>query len=110
MTITIDLDESAIQRKIESGVDRAQLALDIQVLKDSNFNIPMREGTLMRSGHIPEPGTVEWDEIYARKRYYDEQAKLSKDINPNAAPQWFEHAKAREMKNWEKLANEEYNR
>ena len=58
MTITIDLDESAIQRKIESGVDRAQLALDIQVLKDSNFNIPMREGTLMRSGHIPEPGTV----------------------------------------------------
>ena len=109
MTITIDLDESAIKRKIESGVDRAQLALDIQVLKDSNYNIPRREDTLMRSGHIPEPGTVEWDAIYSRAQYYLYPNK-SKDKNPNASMQWFEHAKARELKNWEKLANEEYNR
>jgi len=109
MTISIDLDERAIKRKIEIGVDRAQLALDVQVLKDDNYFAPFREGTLMRSGHIPEPGAVEWDAPHSRYQYYNGPNK-SKDMNPNATMLWHEHAKARNLKDWEALANEEYNR
>lgn len=109
MTITVDLDQAAIQRKIENGVDRAQLALDNEVLKDDNYYIPFREGTLMRSGHIPQPGTVEWDVEYARERYYV-PANLSKDINPNASMLWHEVSAAQNKKKWEAVANEEYNR
>ena len=108
MNITVDLDGAAIQRKIESGIDRVQLTLDVQVLKDSNYFVPEREGTLKRSGHIPQPGEVEWDIEYARAQYYGLKNKM-KDRNPNATMLWFEHAKARNLKDWEKLVNEAYN-
>jgi hypothetical protein len=121
MTITIELDTDKLRGKIEDRLAHAQLALDNEVLKDSNYWAPRREDTLMRSGHIPEPGTVEWDEIYARNHYYEggtfkegdgpKQTTWKRNKkNPNASPLWFEHAKARNMKKWEKVANEEYYR
>lgn len=110
MTVTIEIDESAIMRKIDGRMSRAQLVLDNRIAADSNYFCPMDTGALQGSVFpIQGDGTLEWNEPYAKKQYYGLPNK-SKDSNPNASPQWFEHAKARNLKNWEKLANEEYNR
>lgn len=109
MTVTVELNTDKLRGKIEERLTHTQLALDNEVLKDDNYYVPFREGTLMRSGHIPEPGTVEWDEEYSRWQYYNGPNK-SKDLNPNATMLWHEHSAARNMKKWEKVANEEYNR
>lgn len=110
MTVTIEIDESAIMRKIDGRMSRAQLVLDNRIAADSNYFCPMDTGALQGSVFpIHGDGTLEWNEPYAKKQYYGLPNK-SKDSNPNASPQWFEHAKARNLKNWEKLANEEYNR
>lgn len=110
MTVTIDLYESAIMRKIEDRTSRAQYVLDNRVAADSNYFCPMDTGDLQGSVFpIQGDGELEWNEPYAKKQYYNGPNK-SKDSNPNASMQWFEHAKARNLKDWEKLANEEYNR
>ncbi len=110
MTVTIDLDESAILRKVDDRISRAQFILDNRIAADSNYFCPMDTGALQGSVFpIQGDGTLEWNAPYAKKQYYNGPNK-SKDSNPNASMQWFEHAKARNLKNWEKLANEEYNR
>ena len=110
MTVTIDLDESAIMRKIDGNLDRTQYVLDNRVAADSNYFCPMDTGALQGSVFpIQGTGELEWNEPYAKKQYYNGPNK-SKDSNPNASMQWFEHAKSRNLKDWEALANEEYNR
>ena len=101
---TADVTEDKTQR-----VGKAQIALDVQVLKDSNFYAPMDEGTLMRSGVIASGGgQVVWDMPYAKMQYYEKPNK-SQDRNPNARMKWFQAAKAAKVKAWERLVNAEYN-
>jgi len=110
MTITVDINESEIISKIDDRIGRAQLVLDNRIAADSNYFCPVDTGALQGSVFpIQGDGTLEWNEPYAKRQYYGLPNK-SKDSNPNASPQWFEHAKARDLKDWEALANEEYNR
>jgi len=110
MTITVDINESEIISKIDDRIGRAQLVLDNRIAADSNYFCPIDTGALQGSVFpIQGDGTLEWNEPYAKRQYYGLPNK-SKDSNPNASPQWFEHAKARDLKDWEALANEEYNR
>lgn len=99
----------AVGTRIKARVSKSQVALDVQVLKDSNYYCPDRQGTLMRSGVIASGGgEVRWETPYA-KRQYNFYEKKSKHKNPNASTKWFERAKSVKIKEWEAIANREYN-
>lgn len=104
-------DERKVKREAEKGINRAQVALDIQIAKDSNFYCPVRDGHLRSSVMRSDfgSGILTWDAVYARSQYYGKPNK-SKDTNPNARMAWFEEAKATKKKEWEKLANAKFDR
>lgn len=105
----IDFDESKVLVRLGKRVDKAQFALDQQVLKDSTYYVPQDVGGLMDSGVLGSSlGVIEWNSVYASRQYYEDNNK-SKDKNPNASMKWFEVAKSKELKNWEQLANDKYN-
>lgn len=107
LNIKVNIPEKEIIRKVDKAVSAAQVALDQQVLKDSNFFIPFDTGELMRSSlrhsKIGE-GLIVWNTPYARRLYYNPQYNFSKDVNPNAQGLWFEAAKAKHYHEWVKLA------
>ena len=108
---TISFNVKKCQDKIEQRVSRVQKLLDAQVMKDSNYFVPVDKHQLERSVLNSKlgSGVLVWDAEYAKKQYYH-FVKKSKDQNPNASTKWFERAKERSMKTWEKIANAEYRR
>lgn len=104
--VNIKLDTPAIEGKVMEAVDKAQFALDQQVLKDSNYFIPKDTGELERSGvrfSRPGEGHVEWNTPYARRLYYNPQYNFSTDSNENARGLWFEYSKAQNITDWAKI-------
>ena len=102
------LNEGAIKSDIEDGLKRAQAPLDAVVLADSNFFVPIKTGTLQKSGIINTrigSGEVTWRTLYAHRLYYEYQ-KPAHQANPNACAKWFEAAKARWLEKWTRLVNE----
>lgn len=103
----ITSDISAIQQQVIQAANRAQAVLDEQILKDSNFYVPMDTQQLERSGIINSKigeGLLIWNTPYARRIYYGEQYNFSKDKNPNARALWFEYAKSIHLASWRELA------
>ena len=112
MEIELDLDIGKIETRLSERIRRTQKELDAQVMKDSNYFIPKRDGDLERSvlqSRLGE-GFLVWDSVYARRLYYGVLFNFSKDVNPNARSKWFENAKYTRLSEWERIANEEYNR
>jgi len=111
MNVAVEFDKRGVKQRIERKTGEVQVALDVQVAKDSNFFCPVDTGNLrssvMRSNF--GSGVIEWDVEYAEDQYYG-FPKKSKDTNPNATMMWFEEAKSRFKKDWERLANDAYNR
>ena len=108
-TVTANFDEAAINAKLTAAIHKAQMKLDQQVITDSNYYCPLKTGTLQKSAQINTvigSGLVIWRTPYARRQYYGVEFDRSKDPNPNACAKWFEAAKARKMKEWEKLVND----
>lgn len=107
----LDFSPRRIAKSIEKGIDRAQVALDIQIAKDSNYYCPVADGTLRSSVMRSDFGSGElvWDTDYAEKQYYGFPNK-SKDTNPSARMKWFEAAKAAKKKQWEELAGDRFDR
>lgn len=109
--VKINVPEKEIGKKIQNAIDKAQMVLDTQVLKDSNNFIPMDTHNLemsgVRSSRIGE-GLISWDTPYARRLYYNPQYNFSKDQNPNAQGLWFEAAKALNSVNWARAAQKEF--
>lgn len=105
--VNINFDVNKVGGNVNQAIKKAQVALDEQVLKDSNYFIPKDEGYLEESGvtysQIGE-GLVIWNTPYARRLYYNPQYNFSKDQNPNASGLWFEIAKLRWGSDWRKLA------
>lgn len=100
VTVTFNVPKAlAIRREMIKG---AQAALDIQVLKDSNYFCPQAEGDLIKSSiaqsRIGE-GLLIWATPYAHAQYYG-LPKKSLDVNPNARMKWFEEAKSRHLDDW----------
>ena len=107
LDIKINFPVKQAEKNIDHALNKAQFALDEQVLKDSNFFIPKDEGTLEESGVLHSrigEGMVGWNTPYARRLYHNPQYNFSKDKNPNASGLWFEMAKARFKTAWEKIA------
>lgn len=110
MSVEVSFNPRITGVKCKAGIEKAQVALDVQVLKDSNYYCPDREGTLMRSGVVSTGGgEIKWETPYARKQYHEFENK-SKDKNPNASTKWFERARAVKSKIWEAIVNREYSK
>lgn len=112
--VKVEFDKNVVKRTIATRTSRAQQALDIQVLKDDNLEIPQtNERTLQRSGRVVKGGgAVEWDTPYARRQYYlDEEVEnpaAIKYTTPGTHYKWHEWAKSKKMKQWEALVQNEY--
>lgn len=108
-TVKGNFDTQAAKARISAVIHKAQMKLDQQVITDSNFYCPLKTGTLQKSAIINTvlgSGLVKWRTPYARRQYYGVGFDRSKDPNPNACAKWFEAAKARKLKDWEKLVND----
>lgn len=111
MQVNASFDKDACKQRIQAKLARAQAMLDSQVMVDSNFYCPLRDGDLQRSVLSSRIGSglLVWRAEYARAQYYGLPNK-SKDKNPYASTKWFEMAKVNKLKQWEALVNREYNR
>lgn len=110
MKIHVEFNPDEVNAEIQQRIQLCQKALDSQVLKDSNYYCPLDTSTLQKSGianTVIGSGKVVWNTPYAEKQYYDYPQK-NHQKNPNAQRLWFEVAKAKCLKNWEKLVNDEY--
>lgn len=111
-TVKGSFNDAAAKARISAAVHKAQIRLDQQVITDSNYYCPLRAaqgGTLQKSAIINTvlgSGLVQWKTPYARAQYYGVNFDHSKSANPNACAKWFEAAKARKLKDWEKLVND----
>ncbi|WP_267379399.1 minor capsid protein [Bacillus sp. GM_Baccil_2] len=107
--VNVRVNTSQTESKIMNAVEKAQFALDQQVLKDSNYYAPEDTTELKRSGvrySRPGEGHVGWDTPYARRLYYNPQYNFSKDVNPNAQGLWFEAAKAAHLGDWQRIVKQ----
>ncbi|EOP10450.1 minor capsid protein [Bacillus cereus] len=104
--VNVQSDTGMIESKVLEATQKAQFALDQQVLKDSNYFIPKDTGELERSSirfSRPGEGHIEWNVPYARKIYYGVNFSFSKDSNINSSALWFEEAKAKNVTDWAEL-------
>lgn len=109
--VDVKVDLSGVHRKIKTGKEKAQFALDTQVLKDSNYYIPKDRGTLETSSFYASKlgdGKLVWDTPYARRLYWNPQYNFSGDVNPNARGLWFEEAKSNKLSEWLKISEAFY--
>ncbi|MBU9711064.1 minor capsid protein [Evansella tamaricis] len=112
LDIKVEVDWGLLKRTLGKGFDKAQEALDSQIVKDSNYYAPEDQEDLIKSGiRNTKPGTgkIIWDVPYAARLYYNPQYNFSKDKNPNAGGLWFERAKAVQFRNWLTLAQNTFN-
>lgn len=101
--------ELNIVEQMKEKTKKAQIALDNQIVKDSNYFVPEDTGNLQGSALLASPigeGKIIWNTPYARRLYYNPQYKFSKDKNPHAQGLWFEAAKQSHKSNWIKLVND----
>lgn len=106
---TIFLNQSQIKEDFGQKAQQAQFALDNQVIKDSNYYIPLDTGALRDSAILASKvgkGSVVWNTKYARKLYYNPQFNFAQDKNPNARGLWFEAAKAQKKAEWVKIVEQ----
>lgn len=106
----IDFDVRKSAGRLSEAVHRAQVKLDMQVVKDCNYYVPLKTGVLQKSAQIytvPGSGEIVYRTPYAKRQYYGLHFDHSKQNNPNACPKWFEAAKARKGKQWKELVENE---
>ena len=101
-----DLNEIRVAAKLSGMTERAQYALDSQVLKDTQPYVPRDTGMLMKSGESASElgkGSVKWSTPYAPFQYYRAPRK-SGALNVKATMQWFEVSKKANMPRWIRVA------
>lgn len=106
----VSFNAAALRERFAKKIHRAQMKLDVQIVNDSNYYCPKLNNILQPSAvkdTVAGSGKVRWTVDYARRQYYGEHFDHSKSRNPNATAKWFESAKARKVKQWEKLVDDE---
>lgn len=86
----------------------AQKFMDSSVLADCEPYIPLRTGTLIKTGILGTDvgsGTVQWIAPYAKAQYY-RKGKFGSQTGKLRGPQWFERAKAVKRVAWVKGAKQ----
>lgn len=92
-----------VDKRIDQATMLSQTFLDNEVLKDSNYYIPMDTGNARDSGILHSKigsGQIQWVAPYIRPIYYNSNMNFSKDRNPNATNLWYEYAKAQKLDDW----------
>ena len=105
----LDLNVDKVCSRFDPKYQLAQSRLDSEVVRCSSPYVPMRSGTLMRSGENGTKlgsGQVVWNTPYARRMYYGLNYHFSTDKHPQACAQWFEKAKAVYKDAWLKVVQE----
>ena len=124
-SISIKLDTS----RIEGNLERAQDALDQQVLADMMQYMPFQQGALRGATQIIEPGLISTNTPYAHYQYMGElylaadgsswaqrgerKYPAGKPLNyhhPDTSDHWFERAKQEHGKEWLELVKREAGR
>lgn len=96
-TLTLNLGRFATQ------YTKAQAWLDSEVLKDSDPYVPMKTGTLVKSGirgTTLGSGMIVYNAPYARRMYYGIGYNFNRTKHPNAQAFWFEAAKSSNKTKW----------
>lgn len=109
--VTTDLGR--IKPKIHDVLKAATYVTSDQVLKDSNYFIPVQRWYLRDSSLIAsnlEDGKLFWNTPYARRLYHNPQYNFSTALNPQAGGLWFERAKSSYQRAWWNTARAEYDR
>lgn len=102
--VRFELDEIRVAARLNGMTERAQYALDTQVIRDTRQFVPYDQGALESSvDSASEPGAVRWQTPYAREQYYGYPNK-SRAKNIRATKEWFEAAKAAYLRTWVKVA------
>jgi hypothetical protein len=112
LRFNVRIDTRRIHGNMQQRLKLAQIALDTQIIKDSNFYAPEDTQTLQRSAITATDvgsGKVVWNTPYARKLYFNPEYNFSKDKNPNAQGLWFEAAKAVKKGVWKEVAQRALN-
>lgn len=107
MIINAKANLDKVKTKLANSIKKITYDVSSQVLKDSNYYIPKREGDLESSSHIHsdlEKGKLEWNTPYARRLYWNPEYNFSTDVNPNASGLWFERAKSTRLNVWNEIA------
>ncbi|MBC1459071.1 minor capsid protein [Listeria newyorkensis] len=108
MKVNVQVNAKNIEKDVLKRIEKAQFALDNQVLKDSNYFAPWDTQATIDSSFIHSKigeGMLIWATPYARRIYFNTQYNFSKDKNPNAGGLWFEVAKSKFLSDWVKVAN-----
>jgi hypothetical protein len=108
-TVKANFNDAAAKARFKAAIHKAQMKLDQQVINDSNYYCPLKEGDLQKSAIINTvlgSGLVQWKTPYAHRQYYGVKFDHSQQKNPNACAKWFEAAKARKMEQWRKLVDD----
>ena len=104
--VNINFNTTAIMAEINGQKQKANFAVGVQVLTDSNIYCKRDTKALMLSAIVNSSAdltTVQWTEPYASRQYYLPAAR--KDINPNATFKWFETAKSMYLTDWVRIYN-----
>lgn len=103
--VTVRLDYDRLARSFEEATDKAQAALDWQVISDTDPYVPFDTGNLAKSVLSSDLGSGElvYDAVYAKKQYYGSTSK-SKTHHPLATNYWFERSKAVNKRRWREVA------
>ena len=110
--MTVEFNSTKIAARLEGVIEKRQMKLDSEVLKDSDYFCPINTSIMQKSGRLNTvlgSGVVQWKTPYVRKQYYLGEkvspSQIKYSHNKNAQPKWFEAAKVRHLKKWEKIAN-----
>lgn len=102
--VKVNINYNLIGNKINKGVQKAQLWLDNEIVKDSEPFVPFLSGDLNKSpykvGSVKGDGKIIYNEPYAAKMYYGEDFNFTKTFHSLAGPYWFEKAKVINEQRW----------
>lgn len=120
MDVSVSLDRAHLTARLQKGKEACGYALANQILADCRPFVPHAEGTLEASGRAEKVGgeyAVTWNTVYAAYQYYGcwpdgshVVTNHNHDINTRATTLWVEAAKATYGKDWEIVAQKEFER
>ena len=85
----------SLGQEYDGKIERAQVYLDSEVLRRSTPYMPIRTGTMIKSGALsttPGTGEVIWKTPYVRFQYYG--TAISRPYDSQRGGKWFERMKA----------------
>lgn len=87
--ITVKVDMSGVQSKLDKIASDKKLGLFLAQEAASGMDkfVPMRTGALAGSAK-PSPFKVTYNKPYARRMFYGQGMRLTRDKHPLATPRW----------------------